>query len=64
MAVQQFYLLGEPVTSTREIEISSNLDLDGLKHLIASYFAIVEPNGAYDQDANFIFIQHNLLTIK
>jgi hypothetical protein len=45
MAVQQFYLLGEPITSTRAIEIDSNLDLEGLKHLVASYFAIVEPNG-------------------
>lgn len=47
MAVQQFYLLGEPITSAREIDISSNLDLDGLKHLVASYFAIVEPNGMF-----------------
>ncbi|KAL6691459.1 cytochrome P450 [Trichoderma pleuroticola] len=45
MAVQQFYLLGELITSAREIDISSNLDLDGLKHLVASYFAIVEPTG-------------------
>ncbi|KAH6611626.1 cytochrome P450 [Trichoderma cornu-damae] len=45
MAVQQFYLLGEPLTSSKEINIASNLDIDGLKHLVASYFAIVEPNG-------------------
>ncbi|KAK1244201.1 hypothetical protein MKX08_002339 [Trichoderma sp. CBMAI-0020] len=45
MAIQQFYLLGESETATTAIDIDSNLDFDGLKHLIASYFAIVEPNG-------------------
>ncbi|KAJ5168035.1 uncharacterized protein N7482_003629 [Penicillium canariense] len=45
MPVQQFYLLGNPVTSAKEIEIDSNTDLDGLKHLIAAHFAIVEPSG-------------------
>ncbi|UKZ93326.1 uncharacterized protein TrAFT101_008244 [Trichoderma asperellum] len=45
MAIQHFFLLGEPATATRAIEIDSNLDFDGLKHLVASYFAIVNPNG-------------------
>lgn len=45
MAIQQFYLLGELATATTAIEIDSNLDFDGLKHLVASYFAVVEPNG-------------------
>ncbi|KAJ6033728.1 hypothetical protein N7444_011499 [Penicillium canescens] len=45
MAVQTFYLLGNPVTSAKQIEIESNIGLDGLKHLIAAHFAIVEPNG-------------------
>lgn len=45
MAIQQFYLLGEPATATTAIETDSSLDFDGLKQLIASYFAIVEPNG-------------------
>ncbi|KAJ6118704.1 hypothetical protein N7471_013324 [Penicillium samsonianum] len=44
MPVQTFYLLGNPVTSAIKIEIESNTDLDGLKHLIAAHFAIVEPN--------------------
>lgn len=45
MAIQQFYLLGEPAAATTAIEIDSNSDLDGLKELVASYFAIVQPNG-------------------
>nr|UPX44683.1 hypothetical protein FAC6B23_17 [Penicillium fuscum]UXX61840.1 hypothetical protein FAC4N16_13 [Penicillium fuscum] len=45
MPVQKFNLLGNPVTSAKEIEIELNTDLDGLKHLIAAHFAIVEPNG-------------------
>lgn len=45
MPVQTFYLLGNPVTSAIKIEIESNTDFNGLKHLIAAHFAIVEPNG-------------------
>ncbi|CRL18617.1 Cytochrome P450 [Penicillium camemberti] len=45
MPSQRFYLLGNPVTSAIEVEIESSTDLDGLKHLIAAHFAIVEPNG-------------------
>jgi hypothetical protein len=45
MPSQRFYLLGNPVTSAIEVEIESSTDLDGLKHLVAAYFAIVEPNG-------------------
>ncbi|KAE8385273.1 cytochrome P450 [Aspergillus alliaceus] len=45
MAVQQFYLLGEPISSAREIEIEPSLDIEGLQHLVAAHFAIVEPNG-------------------
>lgn len=48
MAIQQFYLLGELATATTAIDIDSNLDFDGLRHLVASYFAIVEPNGEYN----------------
>ncbi|KAE8362814.1 cytochrome P450 [Aspergillus caelatus] len=45
MPIQQFYLLGEPSSSAREIEIESSLDIEGLQHLIAAHFAIVEPSG-------------------
>ncbi|KAJ5402575.1 uncharacterized protein N7487_008471 [Penicillium crustosum] len=44
MPSQRFYLLGNPVTSAVEVEIESSTDLEGLKHLIAAHFAIVEPN--------------------
>lgn len=49
MPSQTFYLLGNPVTSAIEVEIESSTDLDGLKHLIAAHFAIVEPNGKQAQ---------------
>ncbi|KAF7586460.1 hypothetical protein BBP40_008820 [Aspergillus hancockii] len=45
MPIQQFYLLGEPISSTREIVVDSTLDTEGLQHLIAAHFAIVEPSG-------------------
>ncbi|KAJ5119525.1 Cytochrome monooxygenase alnD [Penicillium atrosanguineum] len=45
MAVKQFYLLGEPSSSARNVEVDSSLDSEGLQHLIAGHFAIVEPHG-------------------
>lgn len=54
MAIQHFFLLGEPATATRAIEIDSNLDFDGLKHLVASYFAIVNPNGECNRETRFL----------
>lgn len=45
MSTQAFYLLGEPLASARHIEVDRTLDIDGLKHLVAAYFAIVAPNG-------------------
>lgn len=45
MSRQQLYLLGEPVSSARYIELDPTLDLDELKHLVAAEFAIVEPKG-------------------
>ncbi|KAJ5493639.1 hypothetical protein N7463_009726 [Penicillium fimorum] len=44
MPLQSFYLLGNPASSAIEIEVESNTDLDGLKHLVAAHFAIIEPN--------------------
>ncbi|KAI0877314.1 cytochrome P450 [Hypoxylon argillaceum] len=43
MSTKQFYLLGESSTTARAIEIPSKIDQEGLQHLIASHFAIVEP---------------------
>ncbi|KAB8268229.1 cytochrome P450 [Aspergillus minisclerotigenes] len=45
MPIRLFYLAGEPSFTAREIELESTLDYDGLRHLIAAHFAIVEPNG-------------------
>ncbi|KAJ5885354.1 Cytochrome P450 [Penicillium taxi] len=45
MAVKQFYLLGESSTSPRSIEVEPTLDFEGIQHLIAGNFAVVEPDG-------------------
>ncbi|KAJ5834226.1 hypothetical protein N7447_000252 [Penicillium robsamsonii] len=45
MVAKHFYLLGEAVTSARPIEVETTIDYQGLQLLIASQFAIVEPNG-------------------
>lgn len=47
MPIRLFYLSGEPSSTAREIELESTLDYDGLRHLIAAHFAIVEPNGTF-----------------
>lgn len=45
MSRQQLHLLGESVSSARYIELDPTLDLDELKHLVATEFAIVESKG-------------------
>jgi hypothetical protein len=45
MPAKQFYLLGEAVSSARNIDVDPTNDLEDLKHLIAAHFAVVEPNG-------------------
>jgi hypothetical protein len=45
MASQQFYLLGEAPASARTIQFNKDGSLDDLKDVIASHFAIVEPQG-------------------
>ncbi|GIC89467.1 cytochrome P450 [Aspergillus udagawae] len=45
MPSQQFYLLGESISSARTISLDGTNDLEGLRNLIASHFAIVEPSG-------------------
>lgn len=44
-ATKQFYLLGEDVSTAREIEVPSTIDEDELRQLIASNFAIVGAKG-------------------
>ncbi|KAL4790307.1 cytochrome P450 [Aspergillus venezuelensis] len=55
MPSQQFYLLGEPVSSARTIELDDVKDLDDLRTLIAAHFAIVEPSGI-DFSSNNTFL--------
>lgn len=47
MPVLLFYLLGESPSTARHIEVeqSAQQDYDGIRHLVASHFAIVEPSG-------------------
>ncbi|KAJ9372752.1 hypothetical protein DTO282E5_2479 [Paecilomyces variotii] len=42
---KQFYLLGEEISSAKELDLDPSLNIDGLQHLIAAHFAIVEPTG-------------------
>jgi hypothetical protein len=41
----QFFLLGEPESTSRNIEVDTNGSLYDLQSLIAAHFAIVEPQG-------------------
>ena len=45
MVAKNFHLLGEAITSARPIEVETTVDYEGLQHLIAGQFAIVEPSG-------------------
>lgn len=44
---QQFYLLGEPVSSARQLAVEKTLDLEGIQFVVAAHFAIVEPKGTH-----------------
>lgn len=44
---KQFYLLGEDVSTAREISIPSAVDEDELRQLVASHFAIVGAKGMH-----------------
>lgn len=45
MATKRFHLMGEDPSTAQEIELPSSLDEQSLQHLVASHFAIVDPNG-------------------
>ena len=49
MVTQKFYLVGEDVTSTLDIDISDVNDLESLKTLVAGQFAIVKPDGMHKE---------------
>jgi hypothetical protein len=40
-----FYLLGEKPSTARVIDIPEGVDEESLQHIIASHFAIVQPQG-------------------
>jgi hypothetical protein len=44
---KHFYLLGEDVSTAREIDIPSTVDEDELRQLVASHFAIVSAKGMH-----------------
>lgn len=44
---KQFYLLGEDLSTAREITIPSAIDEDELRQLVASHFAIVGAKGMH-----------------
>lgn len=48
MVVKSFYLLGESQSTAQEIDLPDQLDVEDLRHIIASHFAIVEPRGTSD----------------
>jgi hypothetical protein len=52
MPVKQFYFLGEDISTSRDISLDAAIDFDGLKNLIAAHFAIVEPGGKWNADAD------------
>jgi hypothetical protein len=41
----QFFLLGEPESTSKNIDVDTNGSLYDLQSLIAAHFAIVEPKG-------------------
>ena len=45
MATKSFHLMGEDPSTAQQIELPASLDEQGLQHLIASHFAIVDPSG-------------------
>lgn len=42
-----FYLQGESPSTSRVIDIPETIDEESLRHVIASHFAIVQPEGGY-----------------
>ena len=52
MTLQKFHLLGDDVSTARQIEVDSSTKLDDLKHLIAAHFDIVEPKGQLSRNSN------------
>jgi len=47
MQSQLFYLLGESQASVRTLRFDEDIDVDGLRELVASHFAIVVASGIW-----------------
>jgi hypothetical protein len=45
MPSKRLYLLGEDVTTAREVEVPLDLELVDLQEIAAAHFGIVEPKG-------------------
>ncbi|UZP34862.1 hypothetical protein NXS19_002678 [Fusarium pseudograminearum] len=45
MSTKRFHLLGEDPSTAQQIVLPPSLDEQGLQHLVASHFAIVDPSG-------------------
>lgn len=45
MVAAEFYLLGESVSSTKEIDLGNKPDLEDVQHIVAAHYAIVTPSG-------------------
>ncbi|CEJ89970.1 Putative Cytochrome P450 monooxygenase [[Torrubiella] hemipterigena] len=59
MVAQQFYLLGENVSTAREIEFEDKTDFETLRHIIAAHYAIVDAKGI-----GFIYDSHRLTSVQ
>lgn len=55
-ATKQFYLLGEDVSTAREIDIPTTGDEDELRQLVASHFAVVAAKGTQLETALTIWL--------
>jgi hypothetical protein len=45
MSTKTFYLLGDDVSTARQIDVPATIGEDELRQLVASYFAIVDSKG-------------------
>lgn len=47
MSTKRFYLLGDSPATGQEIEVPVGIDERELQHLVATHFAIVDPDGEF-----------------
>ena len=62
MSSKQFYLLGEDLSASRDIELPESIDFEELQDIVASHFAIAEPRGInFPQLKMRIYLSSNTL---